>query len=171
MIAGSLLLFFFFAYIDEYENLFLGKADTSLVSKADPYEIELTLKTYLKHLSAAYRSPDTDIPADISLSDDLRLELADEIEFLKNDGRIAEHYFPNMWLRNVNPLGPDKVRVSTREIVGVRYISYADKKEIRSLPDAVFDMSYLLEKSEKGWILSRYDVMKIEAIQPDGKGR
>lgn len=167
MFSGALLLFFLLSFIDEYENLFLGKRDEKRVI-ADPYEIELTLKRYVKDISSAYLDPGQPPPSDIPISEELYKELADEVEFLRNDGRIQKLDIKDLWVQDVNQVAYDKVRVTTRELVSVNYFNISDMSEIRSIPPAMFDMSYVLEYRDKSWVVIRYDEMGIAEIKRAG---
>lgn len=166
MFGGSVLLFFILAFVDEYENLFIKKTGNEIYT-ADPYEIEETLNRYVKKLSKAYLAYSPDLIKEIPLSDDLRDELAEEIEFLKNDGRVQEIEVKSIWLQNVSQVAPDKVRATTRESIAVRYLNASDGSEIRSIPAAFFDMSYVLEHREAGWFIIRYDEMGIDDVKKD----
>lgn len=167
MFGGSVLLFFILAFVDEYENLFATNKDKELVV-ADPYEIESTLKGYVADLSRIYLDPLPELIAELPLSDELRKELSGEIEFLKNDGRVQKLDIRNIWMQDVNQVGPDKVRVTTREIMGLSYLNRTDGTKIRSFPPAAFDMSYVMEHREGRWIIIRYDEMGIEELKAGG---
>ena len=143
MVAGSLLLFFLFSYIDEYENL-LGKKKAEEIYSADPYEIEETLNRFVKKLSEAYLAYSPDLIKEIPLADDLREELVEEIRFLETDGRIQEFQVKNLWLQNVSQVAPDKVRATTRESISIRYLDVSDGSEIKAIPTAFFDMRCVL---------------------------
>lgn len=166
MFAGSLLLFFLFAYIDEYENFFLNKGSQNLV-KADPYEIEAILKKYAKYVDEAHVNPVPEIFKEIPASDELREELRQEIEFLKNDGRMLVQTIKNLWVQDVDQVGPEEVRVNTREIVGGRYVDYETRRTIKRMPDAVFQMSYLFEHKKDAWIVTGYEEMGIQKMKSE----
>ena len=166
MFSGSILLFFILAFVDEYEDLFV-KETADEIYVADPYEIEETLNLYVRKLSEAYLASSFDLIKEIPLSDDLRKELIEEILFLENDGRIQDVGVKSLWLQNVSQVAPDKVRATTRESIAVRYLDASDRSEIRAIPAAFFDMSYVLQHREDGWVIIRYDGMGIEEIKKD----
>ncbi|MDT8316480.1 MAG: hypothetical protein RQ824_00625 [bacterium] len=168
MFGASLALFFIFAFIDEYENLF-GAGKDNLLITVDPYEIEETLNRYIEKLSAAYLHASSDAIKEIPQTDDLRKELEEDIMFLERDGRIQHYQVRSLWLQNVNQVAADKVRASTSELISVRYLDSSDSSELRSLPEAVFNMSYVLEYGKKGWVVSRYDVVNIAASSKEGQ--
>lgn len=164
MFAGSVLLFFLLAFADEFEHLFLNKTGKDL-TPFDSFQIEKILKNYHNILPLAYLNPQESLFAGLPLSDDLLAELKEEIAFLRGDGRVAAYRFGDFWLRNVVRIGPDKLRVSTKEVLTVSYLSAGDHSLIRSLPPAVFSMSYVLDHAGDSWLISRYDVMNIEAME------
>lgn len=164
LFAGSLALFFLFAFIDESENLFPGKDAKSPVA-IDPYEIESALKKYLQYLSFAYEDPSPQNLDELPLVDELRSELEEEVKFLKKDGRIVRYQFDGQVIQNITRAGPDKIRVSTKEVLSVSYFRVAERTLIRSLPAALFTMSYVMENKNGRWLISRYDVINIEAME------
>lgn len=164
LFAGSLVLFFLFSFIDEWENLLPQKEDNGLVA-IDPYEIESVLKKYIQYLSLSHLDPSPRNLNELPLVDDLRKELEEEIEFLKKDGRIVSYQFDGQVIQKFNRVSADKVRVSAKEVLRVSYLNTVDRSLIRSLPPGLFSMSYVLNHDVDGWKISRYDVMNIEAME------
>lgn len=164
LFAGALALFFFFSFIDEWENLFPEKSAKKPVV-IDSYEIEAILKKYLKYFSLSYLDASPGNLKELPLAEDLRQELEEEIHFLEKDGRIVDYQFKGQVIQNVVRAGPDKVRVSTKEVLAVNYLKAGDRSLIRSLPPALFSMSYVLNYEEGRWLISRYDVINIEAME------
>lgn len=168
MILGSVLLFLLLAYVDEYENLFV-KEPPAGVAAVYPYDIEQTLKEYARTLSRAYLDPAPILLSEIPASEKLRSDIAEEIDFLKKDGRVVAYDFQNLWMQDINQIAADKVRAETKEIIGVRYLSVSEGREIRSIPPAIFSMTYVLEHSKKRWIVVGYDVMDIKPLEDSGR--
>ena len=171
MVAGSLLLLLVLGFSDPDKNRLLPSFSEHATEKIsagappkdslDEAEIIRTLTDFNRRLSLAYLELDADALKVVPLDDRIRKSYADEIAFLKKDGRVLEQTVQNIKVKKVIWLSDTVLSVDTVETVKVRYLNATDRKEILAYPEASYAMNYRLADAAPGWKIADVETMKV----------
>lgn len=155
LFAGALVSFFLLSYIDEYENLiqpFFSKPERPLaISQAGVKEdIKATIRDFNDNISDAFRLSDPSLLSKGQIDDKLRISIAEEIHYLLKEGKVMDMKVNDIKIGKITPISPRQVQVSTREVIGLRYLD--TKGSVSSVyQEAEYTMAYTLEKVKDAW--------------------
>lgn len=113
-------------------------------------------------LSAAYLALDSAALKAYPMDDGLRRRYAEEITFLKNDGRALEMTVQDIRIKSVRRLADLTLSVDTVESVKIRYLGAADRTQIAAYPAAKYEMNYTMAKSESTWKVVDVETTRVE---------
>lgn len=113
-------------------------------------------------LSAAYLALDPATLKSFPMDDALRRRYAEEISFLKNDGRALEMTVRDIRIESVRRLADKTLSVETVESVKIRYLNAADHNQIAAYPAAKYAMNYVLAKSASAWKIVGVETLRAE---------
>lgn len=171
MVAGALALLLGFGYADPDKNRLLPSFSEHAMEKVsagappkdslDEAEIIRTIADFNRQLSVAYLELDADALKDVPLDDRIRKSYAEEIAFLKKDGRVLEQTVRDIKVKKMTLLADSVLSVDTVETVKVRYLNATDRKEIFAYPEASYAMNYTLADAAPGWKIAGVETMKV----------
>lgn len=115
-----------------------------------------------RSLSAAYLALDPAALQAFPIDGALRRRYAEEISFLKNDGRALEMTVRDIRIESVRRLADRTLSVDTVESVKIRYLSAADRRQIAAYPATKYAMNYVLAKSASAWKVVGVDTLRVE---------
>lgn len=160
LFAGAIGSFLLLSYIDEYENLIAPffaeeRPDGRPPVKMDE-DVKAAIRDFNDALTKAYLSAD---PSFLRGLIDARLysHIAEEIGYLAREGKIMELRVKEVKVKKTEALSPGLLRVNTDENVALRYISFSDKKEMTTYPDARHDMLYMIVMTDGRWQVVSYE--------------
>lgn len=173
LFAAAAASFLLLAYIDEYENLIkplFNRAESekplTIYQEQIGENVNRTILDFSNSLSKAYLAGDPSLLAVGLLDDKLRAIIAEEITYLKREGRVMELSVKDLKIKDVRFISSRLIRVSTTETVGLRYLSIDDKRERITYPDARQEMVYTVE-----YVMGKQKVLSFEVIGVQGAGR
>lgn len=112
-------------------------------------------------LSQAYRDLTPTALETVLMDEGLRRNYAEEIEFLRDDGRVLELTVGDIRIKQIIPMDELGLRVDTLETVKIRYLKAGDRREIQSEPDAVYAMTYQLKNTDSGWTIMDVETLRV----------
>lgn len=170
LFAAAAASFLLFAYIDEYENLIKplfnqveSEKSLTIYQEQIGENVNRTIMDFSSSLSKAYLAGDPSLLAAGLIDDKLRTVIAEEITYLKREGRVMELSVKDLKIEEIRFISSRLIRVSTTETVGLRYLNIDDKKEIITYPDARQDMVYTVE-----YIMGKQKILSFEVISVQG---
>jgi len=167
MVAGSLALLLGLGVADPgnsrlMTSFFSIDPPPGVVPKgtADEQGLVRTITRFNRTLSTAYLELDPAALAALPMDDALRRNYAGEIAFLARDGRALEMTVRNIRIAEVRRLPDRMLSVDTVEFVSIRYLSPADRTQLRADPETKYLMNYRLEDSAAGWRITGVQTME-----------
>ena len=167
----SILSFFIFSYIDEYENLIVpllksnaNSGDSFLKEGIDKEKLRKFLMEFNLSLSEVYISPDRSKISGLPVSSRIKKELADEISYLKRIDRNMETFIKDLEIMKVERLSSLSLLVKVKENSRVRYRSIINDN-LSSFSDKEYGVNYLLESGKGGYIISSFEVLPLEELK------
>lgn len=159
LFVGAAVSFLLLSYIDAYETfiVFFSPSEKHLVEHPDHADLKLIIHRFNDFLAKAYLSADPSLVSKDIIDEKLIPHIAEEIFYLAREGKVMDLKIKDIEIKNVEALSPDLMRVSTREVVGVSYLSLSEGKEVISYPDAPFDMIYTLTRMNGNWKVTSYE--------------
>ena len=118
---------------------------------------------FTRSLSAAYLALDPAPLEAVPVGDSLGRGLAEEIAFLRKNGRALDMTVRDIRMLSVQRLENQVLRASTAELVAVRYLRAADRTEIEAQPAARYTMKYLLEPAGQGLRIVAVETLGVAA--------
>lgn len=171
MIISSVLIFVLLASMDEYESVIAPlltreskelKKPMITIPEMDK-EIVTFLESFHSMLSQAYLSADSARAEDLPADKKIIKELAEEINFLVNNGKVMDISVGNIRVEKMERLSSFIVRVKTKETVSLSYLNITDRTEIVPMQVAEHEMSYLLGGGSGGWMLISLDTLGVDS--------
>lgn len=168
MAAGSLALLIVLGHADPGSKrlmpaLFSNDEPVGALPKGsfDERAIHREIVEFNLDLSRAYLALDPAAIAARPMADDLKRRYAEEIAFLKSDGRALQMAVGDIRIKTVARLPSELWSVDTVESVKIGYLNAADGSQ-RTVPmTASYAMNYTLDKSGAGWKVVGVETMKV----------
>jgi len=129
---------------------------------AEAQQVLGAINRFNRRLSAAYLALDPAALKAYPMDDALRRRYAEEISFLKNDGRALEMTVRDIRIESVRRLADFTVSVDTVESVKIRYLNAADRRQVAADPAAKYAMNYVLAKSASAWKVVGVETLRVE---------
>lgn len=164
LFMGAVASFLVLAYIDEYENLvrpFLSPEKGPPVLAGTEKTVEKVIRGFNDILEKAYLASDPSLLNSSLLDSRLEASIAEDIEYLKKEGKVMELRVKDSEVNKVEMIPPQVVRVSAKETLGVRYLS-ADKDKEIVLPDGQYEVVYMLSRINGTWRVISYETKGFE---------
>lgn len=167
MVAGALALLLGLGFADPGNRRLM----TSFFSKdpppgvvprdaVDEAGIMRAITQFNRDLSAAYLELNPALLAAAPMDEGLRRNFAEEIAFLRRDGRALEMTVREVRISEVRRLPNLMLSVDTVEAVRVRYLNASDRRQILAHPATRYAMNYTLEKSGAAWKIAAVETMQ-----------
>lgn len=166
MAAGSLALLIALGHADPsstrlMSSLFSNEPVGVLAKGAfDEDAIYRAILEFNRDLSKAYLQLDPAALAANPMADALKRNYAEEIAFLKNDGRALQMTAENIRIKTVARLPSERLSVDTVESVKIGYLNASDGSQRIAPATASYAMNYTLDKSGAGWKVVGVETMK-----------
>ena len=156
MVAASLLLFFVFAYIDEYETLILpllkDEAKPSTIEAGADFTDENLVEflgSFNEQLSAAYSASNPGKAWELPATPQLQRAIHDELVYNLNNNIRVESRVSDLVILTMEALSPGSGKVVALETT--------DRGQDGSSKSAV---AYVVEKGEKGFLVTAMETVE-----------
>lgn len=170
IIAGSLLLFFLLASLDDFSNVqntvkyFLkrGFEKGPIVRKGEP---ERLIGRINSELARVYRSGDPSRLKELTLSDGLRKYLAADLIHLNARNRVVDMNSENIRIKRTFPVSQDTILITTVERISTTERDLSSGRIAAVYPPADYEMCYTVKKLGTEWQLQAMDIIKVSTIE------
>lgn len=169
LFLSAIASFLMFSYIDEYENLIaplFSKDKGGYAELLQPVEDEGRTGEFLVNfnnmLSAAYLSSDPAKVSELPLSDELKREIMEEIDFLKRKDMTMDMILKELTISKIDRLSPVAMQVRTREKVGIRYLTGYDGASSVPYSESEHGATYLLTVGSNGLMVSSFEIISVK---------
>lgn len=168
---SAALSFLIFSYIDEYENIIapLFKSNNNdyavlFTPEEDKVRMRAFLTDFNNMLFEAYRMSDPSKISGLPLSNELKEEIAGEINFLKKDRRAVDMVIRDLTVIKINRPSQSALEVHAREKVGIRYLSGDGPQASGSYMEREQAVTYRLTIGTNGVELSSYEITSVKDL-------
>lgn len=169
MVLVSLAIFFFFASIDEYENLvapFLrksgGEEDRSL--RQDPLAVKAFLEEFNGLIYQAYLETDPFIIDRLPADEALKGSIREDMKFLMRTGKVMKVRIEDLTIDGVERIPPAGLAVKTTEKVALSYLNFRDRSIVMPEKRAMYSMFYTIDERDGHWIVMRSETVGVEGL-------
>lgn len=167
LFAGAIASFLILAHIDQYENLILpliAKPEGLFARSSDRVNNDVlkVIREFNAFLASAYLASDPSSLTLLPIDERLRSSIAEEINYLTREGKVMDLKIKDIEIEKIERLSPNLIRATTRETVGLRYLSLPKRNEEVAYQETQYNMAYTLVKTDKNWKITNYETRSIK---------
>lgn len=161
------MLFMVLAHLDQYENLIvplIAKPEDPFAKPSDRINNDVlkVIRDFNAFLANAYLKADPSLLPFGGIDEKLRSSLAEEINYLTREGKVMDLKIKDIEIEKVEFISSALIHATTRETVGLRYLSIPKGDEEVAYLETQYKMAYTLTMAGNKWKITSYEIRSVK---------